>query len=128
MNKINQYRTMQAETARPYDLVVTLYEALENTLETAHAMMIKGDTKGTNKSVNKSIEIIGVLREGLDKDNGAEIAANLDRLYEFMSANLLKAVANKNPEKIAEVISTLKPIKGAWNEIPTEERSILPSK
>ncbi len=57
------------------------------------------------------------LRESLDQQNGGEIAANLDRLYEYMVARLVEANIGNDVALIDEVAGLLRNVKSGWDAI-----------
>ena len=67
--------------------------------------------------VGKAINIIGGLRDALDKSIGGELAENLDRLYEYMTMRLFEASRHNDIEKLNEVGRLLGEIKVAWDQI-----------
>jgi len=67
--------------------------------------------------IGKSIAIIGGLREALDHEVGGELAANLDRLYEYMIRRLTEANRKNDPAVLAEVAGLLQEVKAGWDGI-----------
>ena len=67
--------------------------------------------------ISKAIGIIGGLREGLDSQQGGEIAANLDRLYEYMVLRLVEANIGNDVTLIDEVADLLRNVKSGWDAI-----------
>ena len=55
-------------------------------------------------------------------DSGAEIAANLDNLYEYMSRTLMDANLHTDVAKLDEVSGLMGEIKEAWAAVPPELR------
>lgn len=118
----NAYAKVGMETgviaANPHKLIVMLFEGAQVALNNALQCMQAGKVAEKGKAISKAISIIdNGLRASLDKNAGGEIAANLDSLYEYMSARLLQANLNNQPELIQEVLALLQDIKGAWEEI-----------
>ena len=48
------------------------------------------------------------------------MAANLERLYDYMTRRLLEANAAKDADLLTEVMGLIKEIKLAWDEIPAD--------
>lgn len=69
--------------------------------------------------ISWAISIIDGLRASLDKTNGGDIADNLDDLYDYMTRRLIRANLENNPDLLDEVISLLRSIKGAWENVPS---------
>lgn len=94
----NAYKAVQVDAtilgATPHELIrILLSRAIEATGE-AKGHMLKGDISAKGQAINLAIAIVADgLRGSLNMEEGGEIAANLDALYEYMSAQLLKAHA-----------------------------------
>ena len=115
----NAYAKVGMETgvvaASPHKLIVMLFDGALASLATALHHMSNGNIAGKGQSISKAITIIDSgLRASLDKNAGGEIAQNLDALYEYMSAQLLKANLNNETGIVEEVQHLLKDLKGAW--------------
>lgn len=72
--------------------------------------------------VSRSIAIIDALRASLDQEAGGDLAANLERLYEYMTHRLLEGNMRNDPQALSEVISLLKEIRAGWVAIPQDLR------
>ncbi|BBP84268.1 MULTISPECIES: flagellar export chaperone FliS [Pseudomonas] len=107
----------QVSDASPHRLIQMLMEGgLERMAQAQGAMMRdQGSLKG--ELISKSIGIIGGLREALDPTRGGEVAANLDRLYEYMIARLIHANKANDPAVLTEVAGLLREVKSGWDAI-----------
>jgi len=121
---IDNYKKVATSTASPYSLVKQLYESLEACLDGAHQALKVNDPKSAHKSIDKSLSILGILQEGLNKNIGGDLPKNLDDLYDYMKVTLIQANSQKDLRLIENVSATLKPIKSAWDEIPPESQNI----
>ncbi len=65
-------------------------------------------------------DVITELSVSLDFGAGAEIATNLQRLYDFMSRHLTAANLNKNASPIREVRSLMVDLLDAWRQVATQ--------
>ena len=105
-------------SASPHKLIIMLFEGAMSAISLATTMMKSGDIEGKGKAISKAISIIDDgLRASLNKQEGGEIAINLDSLYEYMSHRLLEANIKNKPEILEEVHTLLAEVKGAWEEI-----------
>ena len=68
--------------------------------------------------MNRTVSIIGELRNSLDLKAGGQLAANLGELYDYMGRRLLKATAENRVEMLDEVSKLLHDIRAAWVAIP----------
>ena len=57
------------------------------------------------------------LRLSLDKQNGGDIAQNLEDLYDYIERQLLQANMKNNPAILDEISSLLNEIKMGWDAI-----------
>jgi len=57
------------------------------------------------------------LREALDLQQGGEVAANLDSLYEYMVSRLVEANVKNEAEPLDEVAGLLRNVKAGWDAI-----------
>ena len=74
--------------------------------------------KGAN--IRWSISIFDGLRASLNLEQGGELAANLDRLYDYMTRTLVEANLNGDRRKLDEVEGLLNEIRAAWKGIEGE--------
>ena len=111
------YATTQRETAvasaRPAELVAMVYERLLEHLRTALLQMAEG--QDPVDALTKALELITTgLQACLDMDQGGEIAANLDSIYDWASREILRARLRRDPAILRTVMDTLTPLAEAW--------------
>jgi flagellar protein FliS len=119
---VNAYAKVGLETgvdaASPHKLIVMLYDGALVAVLSAMTNMKAGQIAAKGAAISKAITIIdNGLRAALDKKAGGEIAEGLDALYEYMSARLLQANLNNQPEVLEEVHKLLSDLRDAWNAI-----------
>ncbi|MDH1053372.1 flagellar export chaperone FliS [Aquipseudomonas alcaligenes] len=121
MAALRQYQTVntqaQVADANPHRLIQMLMEGGLSRLAQAKGAMLHGQGAQKGELISKAIGIIGGLREGLDLNQGGEIAANLDRLYDYMVSRLVEANISNEPALLDEVVGLLRNIKTAWDAI-----------
>ena len=121
MAALRQYQTVntqaQVADASPHRLIQMLMEGGLSRLAQAKGAMLHGQGAQKGELISKAIGIIGGLREGLDLNQGGEIAANLDRLYDYMVSRLVEANICNEPALLDEVAGLLRNIKTAWDAI-----------
>ncbi len=118
----NAYAKVGIETgviaASPHKLIVMLFEGAIVAISNASQHLSNGEIASKGQSISKAIAIIeNGLRASLDKKAGGEIASNLDALYEYMSARLIRANLDNNQDMLIEVKNLLKDLKSAWEAI-----------
>ncbi len=123
------YANVDMETgviaASPHKLVVMLFESAMLHVTIATQSMKAGQTAKRGKAISRAIAFIETgLRASLNKKVGGELALNLDALYEYMSRRLLEANTKNKVEPLEEVYRLLGELKGAWESIGTEGKSV----
>ncbi|AWE92326.1 flagellar protein FliS [Pseudomonas paraeruginosa] len=107
----------QAIDASPHRLIQMLMEGGLTRLAQARGALERGEVALKGELIGKTIAIVGGLREGLNFEAGGELAANLDRLYEYMSMRLTEANLKNDASKLEEVAELLRNIKSGWDAI-----------
>lgn len=103
--------------ASPHQLIQMLYDgAIERIAQGKGAMQYK-QVEAKGKKINQAIAIITGLRENLDKEQGADIAENMDALYLYIQSILSKAHSTNNPKLLDEASELLTSMSNAWREI-----------
>jgi len=125
---IDQYGKVAAESeagfASPHRLVQMLMEGALDKVATAKGCLERGDLEGKSRHITWAMSIISGLRSSLDMEAGGAIAANLDDLYAYMTRRLIDASAQNDPDALGEVVDLILEIKGAWDAMPDEVRSL----
>ena len=118
---LSEYRQVGAhggvQNASPYRLVQMLLQGAADGVASARGRMQRGDVAGKGEHCSRAIRILDELRDALDMERGGEIAANLDRLYEYMSRRIVEANLRDQPEKLDEVLQLLGEIRAGWDGI-----------
>ena len=106
-----------AEIASPHRLIDMLYEgALERIAQAKGAMQYKNiELKG--KKISDAVSIVGGLRENLDKEQGGDIAENLDALYVYIQSILVKAHTKNDTSFLDEATDLMLELRLAWKQI-----------
>jgi flagellar protein FliS len=129
---VNAYANVGLETgvgaASPHELIVMLYDGALVAVLGGLTNMKAGNVAAKGAAISKAISIIdNGLRAALDKEAGGEIAAGLDALYEYMSARLLQANLNNQPEGLEEVHKLLADLRDAWGAIGPQTAKPVPA-
>ena len=121
MAALRQYQTVNTQSqvgdASPHRLIQLLMEGGMSRLAQARGAMQHGQVAIKGELIGKAIGIIGGLREGLDLQQGGEVAANLDRLYEYMVSRLVEANRSNDAAMLDEVAALLRNVKSGWDAI-----------
>ncbi len=118
---LQQYTRLGTQTevdnASQHRLIQMLMEGALSRIIRAKAYIKNHDTQKKGEFISMAISIIGGLRDSLDHKAGADLALNLDRLYEYMSSRLLEANVKNDVAMLDEVQGLLMEIKAAWDTV-----------
>ncbi|PAV27386.1 flagellar protein FliS [Tamilnaduibacter salinus] len=124
MNGLKQYQQVNTQTsitdADPHKLIQLLYNGALERINMAKARMQANDYAGKGQLINKATEIIGGLRSFLDFEQGGELAARLEALYDYMERALFEANRYNDVQKLDEVAELLRTVKDGWDGIRDE--------
>ena len=108
------------ETASPHRLIPLLLDGATDKLRAARRAMDQAKIADKGANISWSISIIDGLRASLNLEQGGELAANLERLYDYMTRTLVEANLNGDRRKLDEVEGLLNEIRAAWKGIEGE--------
>ncbi len=128
MRALRQYQKVnshaQISEATPHRLVQLLMEGSLDRMAQAKGAITRGDVAQKGLMLGKAIDIIGGLREGLDKektDNPDELD-RLDSLYDYMARRLTQANLHSDLAMIDEVAQLMITVKSGWDAIASAEQ------
>jgi len=113
-NALARYGAVKVTTASPGNLLVLLYEGLLRFLREAQVAMQANERARAGERLGRAQAILHHLLGSLDKAQAPALCENLQSLYVFSMGHLLKANVEQKPEKIADVIRVLTPLRDAW--------------
>jgi flagellar protein FliS len=123
-NALGQYRKTGAHGAAAADdrlqLVLHMMQGALDRIATARGHMKRSEVAEKGQEIGRAIGLIDGLRVCLDKDNGGDIAGNLEALYEYMLKRLVEANLEDDPTGLDEVANLLGEIKSAWQQMAVE--------
>jgi flagellar protein FliS len=109
------YKRVGVETASQEKLVLMLFDGAVQRAEKARRALENGTAKDAHAPLIRAQEIIAELRSSLNMDVG-EIAANLDRIYEYIQHLLVQANVRKDPAPLAEAIEHMQSMRDTWEQ------------
>ncbi len=112
----NQYKQMSIKTANRGQLLIMLYESAIQNIRKAIISIEKNNLSTKGQAITKAHDIINELANTLDFEVGGEIAKDLERLYNFMIEQLVKANIEKSKEPLLAVQKLLETLLSAWKE------------
>jgi len=128
MRALRQYQKVnshaQISEATPHRLVQMLMEGGLDRMAQAKGAIARGDVAQKGVLLGKAIDIIGGLREGLDRDKAEspEELDRLDELYAYMTTRLMQANLHSDPAIIDEVAQLMITVKSGWDAIASAEQ------
>jgi flagellar protein FliS len=122
---IQAYQQVQTESRSPLELVVMLYDGAIASLSQAHEAAARGDLRQRGAAVSKTLSIVGALREALDLTEGGAVAAELDRLYDYITCRLLDVTARHDAGALTEVRVLLSGVRDAWHQIASQSQQAV---
>ncbi len=121
LDGIRKYSELNVNTdiqdASSHRLIQMLMEGALSRIVKAKMFINNKNAKMKGETLSSTIAIIGGLRDSLDHKAGAELAENLDKLYEYMSDRLLLANLKNDAGILDEVHGLMLELKVAWDAI-----------
>lgn len=110
------------ENNDPHRLIELLFDGALARVAKAKAHIANGDVSRKGETIGQAINIVAGLRGSLNLEDGGDIAANLDDLYDYMQRKLALANARSSVEHLDEIASLLTELQSAWRQIPQSAR------
>ena len=107
----------QVSEASPHRLIQMLLAGALDRIAQAQGAMARGQVDLKGMLIGKAIDIVGGLREGLNLESGGELAANYDRLYDYMTRRLIEANRRNDAKILDEIAGLVREIKTGWDGI-----------
>jgi flagellar protein FliS len=117
MNGVSAYQEASVTTERKGRLIVMLYDGAIKFMRLAIRELEAQNDEAKGRYINRAQDIINELNTVLDMEAGGEVAANLRKLYVFMSTQLSQANVKRDPQMIREVISLMEELNKSWRAI-----------
>lgn len=105
-------------SADPHKLIQLLFEGVQTAIRSAELHIENGQTAEKGKAISKALDIVNSgLLAALDKEQGGEIAEQLEAIYLYVSELLVKANLHNDTSALTEASELLEQIGSAWREI-----------
>ena len=111
------YRTVDAQSRSPLELVVMLYDGGVRFLGDALEANERKDMVARAIAVSKALAIVGELRSTLNLDEGGDMALDLDRLYDYMMTRLLDVTTKRDTSGLEEVQRLMITVRDGWRQL-----------
>lgn len=116
----NQYKQTSIATANRGQILIMLYEAAIRNVKKASIAIDKKDLKSKGECIGKAHDIINELTNTLDFNVGGKIATDLERLYSFMTEQLVKANLQNSKEPLETISKLLETLLSGWRQAVAE--------
>lgn len=107
----------------PATLVIALYDEAIASLVAAIAAIEAGEIEARFIATTQAIDVVSELRAALDLGQGGDIAANLNKLYEFFVSQVPMINILDDAAIAQELIHLLEPLRRSWVELDDRIRS-----
>lgn len=116
----NQYKQTSIMTASKGQILLMLYEAAIRNVKKAAIAIDQKDLGAKGQAIGKTHDIINELLNTLDFEAGGNIAAELERLYNYIIETLIKANIENSKEKLLTVQKLLETLLEGWRGAVTQ--------
>ena len=116
-NAQNVYKQNQILNASPKKLVVLLYDGCIKNMKLAELSITENKLDQAHTALIKSQDIIAELASTLNKEQGGQVAQDLNDIYEYLMINLIEANRTKEISIIQKNREMMEELRDAWAEI-----------
>src|SRR5262245_47313926 len=121
-NRSTAYKDTAVQTSSPTKLVIMLYEGSIRFLRESVTAIENKDLAQKRHTIDRAVAIVQHLHSTLDLDRGGDVAANLNRLYAYITSRILHGSATLETAALEEAIKLLTTLLSAWEEIAKKEQ------
>jgi flagellar protein FliS len=124
------YKRVSVETsvdnADPHHLVSLLFDALQQALAGARQAIQQGDIPTKVKQIGTAMRILEEgLKAPLNLQEGGELAANLNDLYDYCVRRVILANARNDASALEEVSNLIGQVASGWKQINGQRPAYL---
>ncbi|MCB1018433.1 MAG: flagellar protein FliS [Acidobacteria bacterium] len=120
--EIDEHQVLEGD---PVELVCLLYGKAVEKLALARGLTSLDEVQERNRAIARAAEIIIELQSSLDLERGGEIAANLERLYEYIQQRLAAGLAERSDEALAEAGGLLETLAEGWRDASDSRKGAM---
>lgn len=115
--QVHAYKNNEVSTASRLRLVIIMYDGVIHYLEECKKKHREGDIAGRGLYISKAQRVVAGLQESLNTREGGEVAQNLESLYNFILATLIKTNIESDIAGIDNAIEVLTNLRYAWVDV-----------
>lgn len=120
-SKLDAYRDVgvvgSVEEADPNKLILLLMDGALEAMTRAEGLLSRGEIPDKAAALSKAVSLIDGLRAFLDHEQGGELSAALEQLYDYLVRRLTAANASNDLALIQESNGLLRGIRDAWAQM-----------
>jgi flagellar secretion chaperone FliS len=119
----NAYREVAVQTSSPTKLVVMLYEGAVRFLGESVTAIKSKDLNRKRHAIDRAVAIVQHLHSTLDMDRGGQLAADLNKLYGYITSRIVEGSAKLETAPLEEAIKLLRVLLTSWEELARKEHT-----
>ena len=100
--------------ADKHKLVLLLYRSALQSLDEAHASLMRGKIANRSRHITRASEILNELALAVDHESGGELSRNLVELYDYQQVLLQRANSEQAAPPLLEAKRLLETLSEAW--------------
>jgi flagellar secretion chaperone FliS len=116
-NLRQQYREVHLASSSSEETVLMLYDGAIRFLKEAVKEIAEENIAAKIQLLDKVEKIVEYLQSCLDREQGGEIAENLERLYDYMLVRLTEANLYNDAAKLEEIGTLIGTLREGWASI-----------
>lgn len=117
----NQYQNVALDSgvsgADPRGLIRLLLAGAIERIAAARVALMNSNTALAGNKIGNAAAIVNELRSSLDHQQGGDIAASLDSLYDYILRRLLHANRHRDQDALLEAMDLVSQVHNAWIEM-----------
>ena len=110
------YKKTQIETATPENLILMLYDGALRFMGQAEEGFKEKSIEKISNNLLRVQAIFTELMTSLNKEQGGEIATNLERLYLFFLRQLSESNIKKDPTPMLQIKPLIQDLRNTWEQ------------
>ncbi|PKM09642.1 MAG: flagellar export chaperone FliS [Gammaproteobacteria bacterium HGW-Gammaproteobacteria-7] len=117
---LRAYQRVRLTTATPQELVVLLYEGLVKFTTIGRRDLEARDFAAAGVALTRAIDIIGHLRDCLDRERDPALCGNLDRMYAAWTRAIARSQVEVDLPSLDTVIGQMDEMTATWRAAAIE--------
>ena len=124
---LKQYKQIDRESAviaaDPHTIITLLFNGIFESISIAKGAIQRKELALKSQQISKAMSIVRSLQDCLDHESQPTISNNFSQLYGYCIELLADASLALDAKPLDEVVSLLKPLSEAWQNIPNADKA-----